>query len=333
MDSNPITLNRWILQQQQQHPDARGDLTILLSSITLACKSITTAVRKAGLANLYGLAGDVNSSGDDQKKLDVLSNEVFVNALRFSTKVGIMASEEEESPIIIPDHLQGKYVVAFDPLDGSSNIDANVSIGSIFGIWRQRNPGTPGSTEDLLQAGKDMVCAGYCMYGSSTQIVLSMGQGVHGFTLDPSIGEFILTHPDIRVPAKGAIYSINEGNSLTWDEAVSTYVRNKKDPQDGSKPYSLRYVGSMVADVHRTLLYGGIFMYPADKKSPQGKLRLLYECYPMAFIVEQAGGKCISRAGERLLDIVPSSIHQRSPIILGSPQDVEEVEACYAASK
>lgn len=279
--SDPITLTRHVLAEQRKHKSAQGDLTILLSSIQLACKAISAAVRKAGIANLYGLAGSTNVQGEEVKKLDILANENFINALSFSEKVCVMASEENEDIITISERLCGKYSCVFDPLDGSSNIDAAVPVGSIFGIYKQVEEGKS-SEKDVLQAGNKLVAAGYAMYGSSTMIVISTGNGVNGFTLDPSIGEFILTHPNIRIPKKGKIYSCNEGNSTSWDSATRKYVEAKKNPSDGSKPYSLRYVGSMVADVHRTLLYGGLFMYPADKKSPNGKLRLLYECSPMA---------------------------------------------------
>lgn len=244
-----------------------------------------------------------------------------------------MASEEEEKPIEVEIKNQGKYVVCFDPLDGSSNIDANVSIGSIFAIWRRISDDETGANiEDLLQDGRNLVAAGYCLYGSSTHFVLSTGHQVNGYTLDPSLGEFLLTHPDIKIPNRGNIYSINEGNSTFWDESVKEYIQAKKFPTDGTSPYSLRYIGSMVADVHRTLLYGGIFLYPTDKRSPKGKLRVLYECIPMAYIVEKAGGKAIT--GEcNVLDIKAKSIHERCGIICGSTDDVTEIENIYKTHK
>jgi len=327
MDCDPITLTRHTINEQKHHAGARGEFTLLMSSIQLACKYISQAVRKAGIAKLYGLAGETNATGDDQKKLDVLSNDVFINAIQSSLTVSVMASEENETVIVV-DGSQGKYIIAFDPLDGSSNIDANVSIGSIFGIWKARE-NVNSDEEHFFQSGREMIAAGYCMYGSSTQMVIATTDDVNGFTLDPSVGEFILTHPKIQIPNKGKIYSINEGNAETWDEPIKEYVANKKKPTDGSKPFSLRYVGSMVADVHRTLLYGGIFMYPADKKSPNGKLRLLYECAPMGFVIEKAGGLASTGKG-RILDVLPTNIHQRVPIIVGSTLDVEEVEALFA---
>jgi fructose-1,6-bisphosphatase I len=258
---NPVTLSRFILQEQRLHKEAQGDLTILLASIQLACKVISVSCSKAGILNIYGLDGSKNASGDAVKKLDILSNESFVNALSFSGKVSVMVSEEEDAPIILKDSLDGKYFVAFDPLDGSSNIDANVSVGTIFGIWRQAKPVS--KVEELLQPATKLVAAGYALYGSATMMVLSTGNGVHGFTLDPSLGEFVLTHEDMKIPTKGKIYSVNEGNSCNWDAPTREYVERCKA---GPKPMSLRYVGSMVADVHRTILYGGIFMYPGDKK-------------------------------------------------------------------
>ena len=327
--TDPITLNRYLISSQKDHKEASGDFTLLLTSIQTACKFISSKVRKAGIANLYGYTNNSNSTGDNQKKLDVLSNEVFINILKSNGKCAVLASEEEEDAYIVegPD---AKYVVAFDPLDGSSNIEVNISIGSIFAIWKKKTD-SRGSVDDLLQTGDSLIAAGYCLYGSSTQLVLTIkGQGVNAFTLDPSLGEFILTSHDMKIPSRGAIYSINEGNASIWDKPTSTYIMNKKFPKEiGQKPYSLRYVGSMVADVHRTLIYGGIFMYPKDSKSPGGKLRVLYECFPMSFIIEQAGGKSTTGKG-RVLEILPKKIHERCPIIIGSKEDVEDVEKLYA---
>jgi fructose-1,6-bisphosphatase I len=321
-------MTRVILQSQRKNPTATGDFTLILNSIQLACKTISTAVRRAGINRLIGSLTSENVTGDTQKKLDVLSNDCFVNALKFSTKIAVMASEEETDVYIVEDCQDGKYVIAFDPLDGSSNIDVNVSIGSIFGIWRRADVHAPGSRADLLRSGNDVMAAGYCVYGSSTQMVLALGGGeVNGYTLDPSIGEFILTHPNMRIPAKGTYYSINEGNSKFWDEAITNYVHSKKYPETGN-PYSLRYVGSMVSDVHRTIIYGGVFLYPGDKKAPSGKLRVLYEVFPLSFVIEQAGGKASTGRG-RTLDLVPTEIHQRSPVILGSASEVELVEDFY----
>lgn len=323
-----LTLSRFVLNEQSKYPESRGDLTILLNNIVLGCKYVCSAVNKAGLAKLIGLAGEVNVQGEEQKKLDVLSNEVFVKALTSSGRTNILVSEENEEAIVVPTNMRGRYAVVFDPLDGSSNIDCGVSIGTIFGIYMLPE-GKAGNVADVLKPGTNMVAAGYCMYGSSCTLVLSTGTGVNGFTLDPSLGEFILTHPDIKIPKKGKIYSVNEGNAKNWDEATTEYVNTAKFPKDGGTPKSLRYIGSMVADVHRTLLYGGIFLYPADKKSPNGKLRVLYEVFPMSFLVEQAGGQAFTGT-QRALELIPKKIHDRSPIFLGSYDDVEEVKALYA---
>lgn len=323
-----ITLTRHVLDEQRKYKEASGDLTLLLNAVQLGCKFVATNVRKARLLNLVGLAGGaVNISGDEQKKLDVISNDIFVNALRSSGKVAVMVSEEDEEAIIVEDEMKGKYCVVFDPLDGSSNIDAGVNVGTIFGIYKIKD-GSNGTISDVLRPGREMIVAGYCMYGSSANMVISVGNGVNGYTLDNAIGEFILTHPNIRIPSRGKIYSVNEGNAKYWDESCTEYFNSLKFPPEGKNPYSARYIGSMVADVHRTLLYGGIFAYPADKKSKNGKLRVLYECFPMAFLTEQAGGKAIT-GKERVLDITPQKIHDRCPIFLGSKDDVDEIENIY----
>ncbi|XP_024391965.1 fructose-1,6-bisphosphatase, cytosolic [Physcomitrium patens] len=329
MRTDLMTITRHVLNEQSKFPEARGDLTILLNNIVLGCKFVCSSVSKAGLAKLIGLAGETNVQGEEQKKLDVLSNDVFINALVSSGRTNVLVSEENEDAIFVEPSKRGRYCVVFDPLDGSSNIDCGVSIGTIFGIYMLKE-GASGTVEDVLQPGTAMLAAGYCMYGSSCTLVLSTGAGVNGFTLDPSLGEFILTHPDIKIPKKGKIYSVNEGNAKHWDGPTTKYVENAKFPKDGSSPKSLRYIGSMVADVHRTLLYGGIFMYPGDKKSPKGKLRVLYEVFPMSFLVEQAGGQSFT-GKQRSLDLVPAHIHDRSPIFLGSYDDVEEIKALYAA--
>ncbi|CAI0625644.1 unnamed protein product [Linum tenue] len=324
-----MTITRYVLNEQSKHPESRGDFTILLSHIVLGCKFVCSSVNKAGLAKLIGLAGETNVQGEEQKKLDVLSNDVFVKALVSSGRTCILVSEEDEEATFVEPALRGRYCVVFDPLDGSSNIDCGVSIGTIFGVYMVKDFTEP-TLDQALQPGKNMVAAGYCMYGSSCTLVLSTGSGVNGFTLDPSLGEFILTHPDIKIPKKGKIYSVNEGNAKNWDGPTAKYVENCKFPKEGSSPKSLRYIGSMVADVHRTLLYGGIFLYPADKKSPSGKLRVLYEVFPMSFLMEQAGGQAFT-GKERALDLLPKKIHERSPIFLGSYDDVEEIKALYAA--
>jgi fructose-1,6-bisphosphatase I len=281
----------------------------------------------AGIAGLYGLDGSVNATGDDVKKLDVMSNDTFFSLLKRSGAVSVLVSEENPAAEVV-DNPKANYCLVFDPLDGSSNIDCNVSVGSIWGVYRKTHAGA-GSAADVLRPGAELVSAGYCMYGSSTQIVMTTGHGVHIFTLDPAAGEFLLTSHNVRVPdAPKAIYSVNEGNSALWDAPTRDFVAGCK----AAKPaFSARYVGSMVADVHRTLLYGGIFMYPADAKSPAGKLRLLYEGNPMAMIMEQAGG--LATTGKtRILDIMPRDIHERVPVFLGCRRDVEKVIALYAAA-
>ncbi|KAL3095320.1 hypothetical protein niasHS_007419 [Heterodera schachtii] len=327
IETDSVTLQRFVLNEQKKFPDATGDLTTLLTSLLTAVKAISSAVRKAGLAQLYGVAGNVNVQGEDVKKLDVLSNELMINMLKSSYTVSTLVSEENEQVIEVEvSGTQGKYIVTFDPLDGSSNIDCLVSIGTIFGIFRKAS-NTSTKEEDTLQTGRKMVAAGYALYGSATMVVLSTPGRVDGFTLDPSIGEFILTNPAMRVPKRGKIYSINEGYAKKWSKGITEYIRSRKFPEEGKSAYGQRYVGSMVADVHRTLLYGGIFMYPATTDAPNGKLRLLYECNPMAFVMENAGGKAHSGKCP-ILDIQPKSIHQRAPIFLGSKEDVEELLEC-----
>ncbi|KAM0753581.1 inositol phosphatase [Meredithblackwellia eburnea MCA 4105] len=323
-----VTLTSHVLEGQHAvGAAATGDLTLLLSAVQTTCKVSTLTVRRASLLNLIGAAGTANVQGEDQKKLDVLSNDIMINSLRASGKTAVLISEENDDPIIIDDLHKGKYCVVFDPLDGSSNIDAGVNIGTIFGIYKVKE-GSTGTVADVLRPGREMVAAGYCMYGSSANLVISTGNGVNGYTLDNGIGEFILTHPNIRIPPRGKIYSFNEGNALFFHEPVTKYLESIKFPTNG-KPYSARYIGSMVADVHRTLLYGGIFGYPDDKKSKNGKLRLLYEGFPMAFLTEQAGG--VATTGkQRILDIEPTGIHQRTPVFLGSKEDVEDVLKFYA---
>jgi len=322
---NPITLTRFLLAEQKKFaPHSTGNFAMLLQSIQLAVKVIASATHKAGIANLYGVAGTENTSGDEQKKLDVLANDVFVNCCTFSDEVYIIGSEEEDRPIIV-DNTKGGYAIVFDPLDGSSNIDCNVGVGSIWGIYqKQAKTDKPTSVEDLLRPGNELIAAGYALYGPATTIVLSTGLGVHGFTLDPSIGEFILTHKDMKIPPRGKIYSINEGNATKWDAPTREYVERER-----ARQHRGRYIGSMVADVHRTIMYGGIFAYPADANNPGGKLRLLYECNPMAFLIEQAGGRATT-GSERILDIKPTKLHQRCPIWLGSREMVAEIEGLYA---
>jgi len=323
IDTNCVTLTRFILEEQRRTaPQATGDLTNLLVCLQTACKAVSSAVRKAGISKLYGMAGDVNIQGEEVKKLDVLANDLFINMLSSSYTTCLMVSEENTSVIEVEKDHQGKYVVCFDPLDGSSNIDCLVSIGSIFSIYRKEHNEEP-SVADALVPGRKLVAAGYALYGSATMLVLSTGQGVNGFMLDPSIGEFILTDPNMRCKEKGKIYSLNEGYANLWDPALKEFVEKKKSVKAGA-----RYIGSMVADVHRTLKYGGVFMYPATSDAPKGKLRLLYECNPMAYIMEQAGGMA-TNGKIPILDIVPTEIHQRTPIYLGSNTDIQEILDLY----
>jgi len=264
----------------------------------------------------------VNVHAEDVKKLDIVANDAFINSLRSTGEVCVMVSEEETKAIVVENEgKSGRFAIAFDPLDGSANLDANVSVGSIFGIWEKKS--AKGDAGDLLRKGREMIAAGYALYGSTTMLVLTLGYGVYGFTLDQSVGEFVLTHSKIAVKPRGVIYSINEGNASFWEPATTNYVKAIKS-HEGRTPYSLRYIGSMVADVHRTLLYGGIFMYPADKKSPSGKLRYLYEVAPLSFIMEQAGGKATDGKAD-CLDIVPKDIHTRVPVFMGSKLDVVDL--------
>lgn len=326
IDTDCMTMTRFLLAEQRKYPHAQGDLTQLMNAILTAVKAISNSVRKAGIARLYGIAGNTNIQGEEVKKLDVLSNDLFINMLRSSFSTCLMVSEENDNVIEVETEKQGKYVVCFDPLDGSSNIDCLVSIGTIFSIYRKLDEG-PATERDALQPGRKIVAAGYALYGSATAVVLSTGNGVNGFMLDPSIGEFVLTERNIRVKPRGKIYSINEGYAKFWYDPVIDFIDSKKNPKSG-KPYGARYIGSMVADVHRTLMYGGIFAYPATKEAPKGKLRLLYECNPMAYIMEQAGG--LATTGTMpILDIQPEAIHQRTPIFLGSRDDVQDVIECF----
>uniref|UniRef100_A0A098M068 Fructose-1,6-bisphosphatase 1 n=1 Tax=Hypsiglena sp. JMG-2014 TaxID=1550645 RepID=A0A098M068_9SAUR len=321
-DTNVTTVTRFVMEGGRK-ARGTGELTQLLNSLCTAVKAISTAVRKAGIANLYGMAGSTNVTGDQVKKLDALSNDMVLNMLKSSFSTCVVVSEENKDAVIVEEDRQGKYVVCIDPLDGSSNIDCLVSIGTIFAIYKKVSPGAP-CEKDALQPGRNLVAAGYALYGSATMLVLALESGgVNCFMLDPAIGEFILVNKDVKIKKKGNIYSLNEGYASYFDPAVTEYLQKKKFPQDGSSPYGSRYVGSMVADVHRTLVYGGIFLYPANSKSPKGKLRLLYECNPMAFIIEKAGGMATT-GKQAILDIMPENIHERVPVVLGSSDDVEE---------
>jgi fructose-1,6-bisphosphatase I len=319
-----VTIERFIMEQERLHPEATGELSNLLYDICLAAKIITRNVRRAGLSGVLGAAGSMNVQGEDQQNLDVFANETVRNSVQFTGRVCVMASEEDPQPVPIPADVNGgSYVLLYDPLDGSSNIDVNVSIGTIFSIHRRLTPRPgPGRLEDCLQRGRKQVVAGYILYGSSTMLVYTTGQGVHGFTLDPTIGEFLLSHPDIRTPPVGKYYSVNESNWNKWSPAVQRVVAAFKNGDGEIKPRNARYIGSLVADFHRNLMAGGIFLYPAGKDAPQGKLRLLYEAAPLAFIVEQAGGSATDGC-TAILDLTPRELHQRTPLIIGSRADVE----------
>ncbi len=322
-----MTLPRHILEGEKLHPEATGELSTILLQLSLAAKVISLEVNKAGLADILGFTGESNVSGDEVKKLDIFAHETLLKAMDHGGHFCVMASEEDEDIIHLPPHQKiGKYVLLFDPLDGSSNIDANVSIGTIFSIYKRITPGNgPGTLEDCLQPGYKQEVSGYILYGSSTVFVYTAGHGVYGFTLDPAFGEFLLSHDDIKIPKSGRIYSINEGNYSSWNLGLKNYIKHLQANKFNGKPYQSRYIGSMVADVHRTLLYGGIFMYPGDKRNEKGKLRLVYECNPMAFIVEAAGGRAID-GKNRILDKMPESLHERIPIFMGSEEDVTLVE-------
>ncbi len=325
------TLYRHIIDEERKYPDATGELSDLLADIALACKVISLEVNRAGLIDLMGVTGTENVHGEQVKKLDEYAHDTLVRAMEVSGHLCAIASEESEDFIPVNEKFMGerplsKYIIHFDPLDGSSNIDANISIGTIFSIYKRKSESGPGTLEDCLQQGTNQVAAGYIIYGSSTIMVYTTGRGVHGFTLDPTVGEFLLFYENIQIPKRSKTYSINEGNYTKWSEGLRKYVDDlKSDNKTAGRPYSARYVGSLVADFHRNLLYGGIFMYPGDTKNPNGKLRLLYEANPLAFIVEQAGGRA-SSGSQRILDIVPLNLHQKTPLFIGSEEDVNEAE-------
>jgi fructose-1,6-bisphosphatase I len=325
-----ITIERHIIEAERQFPEATGAFSSILYDIAFAAKMIGQEVRRAGLADILGYTGEVNVQGEEVRKLDEYANEVLFKALDHTGHLCGMASEEVEDFIPIPDRFPtGHYCVLFDPLDGSSNIDVNASVGTIFSIHRKRTPGNDGTVEDCLQKGSQQIAAGYAVYGSSTMFVYTAGRGVHGFTLDPSLGEFLLSHENIRIPKRGKSYSVNEGNAKSWDEGTRRYVRYlKESDKTTSRPYGLRYIGTLVADFHRILLRGGIFLYPSDcsdPAKPKPKLRLLYEVSPMAMIVEQSGGAATT-GHERILDVQPTEIHQRIAVALGSAEDVREYQ-------
>lgn len=322
------TLNDFISLKQKDFPSAKGEMSSLLSHIGTAAKMVNKKINKAGLVDITGKSGSINIQGETQQKLDVYADEVFINALWTSGECCGVATEENEKEIAFtePFAKRGKYIVCIDPLDGSSNIDYNVSVGSIFSIYlRKSMRGEKVNEDDFLQEGSKQVAAGYIVYGSSTMLVYSTGSGVNGFTLDPSLGEFCLSHPDIRIPENGSVYSINEGNYVHFHEGIKKYIKYCQEEDKGSgRPYTSRYVGSLVSDFHRNLIKGGIYLYPETSTSPHGKLRLLYECNPIAFIAEQAGGAA-TNGDRRILDVNPQVIHQRSPFYVGSINMVKKV--------
>lgn len=318
-----ITLERHIIEGERSHPEATGEFSGLLHGLSLAAKLVWREVTKAGLVNILGKTDRMNISGDVIKKLDEFADVTIYKAMDHLGHLCVMASEENEDLLHIPEHYpNGKYVLLYDPLDGSGNIDANITIGTIFSIYKRVTPSGPGTMEDVLQPGNRQAAAGYILFGSSMMFVYSTGHGVHGFTLDPSVGEFLLSHENIRIPSKGTIYSTNEGNFGRWSPQMQKYIQYLKQ-EDGAtgRPYSSRYIGSLVADVHRTMLYGGIYCYPGDTKNPQGKLRLMYENNPLSYIVEQAGGASANGV-IRTMDIRPTSLHERAPLFIGSGEDV-----------
>ena len=323
------TLDEFVIRKQTEFPDARGDLSRLLRDIGLAAKIVNREVNKAGLVDILGSTGKMNVQGEEVKKLDVFANRRFIAALELGGQCCGVASEENKDFITFRDGVSkdANYVVALDPLDGSSNIDVNVSVGTIFSIYRRVSPSEgPVTAEDFLQKGRSQAAAGYIIYGSSTMLVYTTGYGVNGFTLDPSIGEFCLSHPDMKIPKAGKTYSVNQGNFLSFPEGVKQFIRYcKAIDKPTNRPYSLRYIGSMVADIHRNLITGGIFLYPATADAPGGKLRLLYECNPMSFIVEQAGGRATDGV-THIMDIEPRELHQRTPIFIGSELLVLKLE-------
>lgn len=323
------TLTQFIIEEQRRIPGATGDFTSLLNDVLTACKKISCAVNRGGLIGILGSAETENVQGETQKKLDIISNDVMIEALDWTGHLAGMASEEMDDPLPIPDmYPKGKYLILFDPLDGSSNIDVNLSVGTIFSVLRCPEGVENPAVEDFLQPGTEQVCAGYALYGPSTMLVLTTGHGVNGFTLDRSIGEFILSHPDMKVPEQTHEFAINMSNQRFWDAPIKRYVDECLAGEHGArdKNFNMRWVASMVAEVHRILTRGGIFMYPADSRpgSVDGKLRLMYEANPMSFIIEQAGGA--SHTGsQRIMDVKPEGLHQRVPVILGSKEEVEVV--------
>ncbi|MFC3197893.1 class 1 fructose-bisphosphatase [Parapedobacter deserti] len=323
------TLGQFIIEKQADFPYAKGELSRLLRDIGIAAKIVNREVNKAGLVDILGDNGTTNIQGEGQKKLDVYADEQFISALRSGGECCVVASEEHDDCIFINSKISqnAKYIVCIDPLDGSSNIDVNVSVGTIFSIYRRTTTDGPAQIDEILQKGERQVAAGYVIYGSSTMLVYTTGKGVNGFTLDPSIGEFCLSHPNMTIPSRGTIYSINEGNYTKFPQGVKDYIKYcQVEDAMSDRPFTSRYIGSMVADIHRNLIKGGIFLYPTTSSHPNGKLRLMYECNPLAFVIEQAGGKATD-GHRRIMEIEPHHLHQRTPIFIGSSEMVEKVEA------
>ncbi|WP_339893288.1 class 1 fructose-bisphosphatase [uncultured Algibacter sp.] len=328
MSHKKQTLGEFIIENQSSFQYSSGELSSLINSIRLAAKVVNHEVNKAGLVDIIGAAGDTNIQGEDQQKLDVYANEKFIQTLTNRNIVCGIASEEEDYFIAInsqDENHQNKYIVLIDPLDGSSNIDVNVSVGTIFSIYRRVTPvGTPVTIEDFLQKGSEQVAAGYVVYGTSTMLVYTTGDGVNGFTLNPAIGSFYLSHPDMEFPEDGTIYSVNEGNYIHFPQGIKNYIKYCQEEEE-DRPYTSRYIGSLVSDFHRNMIKGGVYLYPQSSKNPNGKLRLLYECNPMAYLAEQANGKA-SDGFIRIMDVEPTELHQRVPFICGSKNMVEKAE-------
>ena len=332
MDDQIITIERHIIEEEREFPEATGVFSSLLYDIALAAKIIARETTRAGLVEILGSAGEMNVQGEEQMKLDVFADQVIIRMNSYTGRLAVMASEERRNPIPIPEGYEtGKYVLVFDPLDGSSNIDVNATVGTIFAIYRRQSARGPGTVEDCLQRGRDMAAAGYVIYGSSTMMVYTTGQGVHGFTLDPSLGEFLLSHPNLKVPDKPKYYSTNQAYDKYRSEGAKRFTRwlQGMDEEEERDPLSERYIGALVADFHRNLLEGGIFYYPADSRYPDGKLRLVYEANPLSFIMEQADGRA-SDGQRRILDIKPERLHQRTPLFIGNRELVEKAEALVA---
>jgi fructose-1,6-bisphosphatase I / sedoheptulose-1,7-bisphosphatase len=327
------TLTQFLIEERRRHPEATGDLNSLITSIAVACKAIALRVAQGACAGILGKTATVNVQGETQQKLDIITNDLFLRATEWGGQLAGMVSEEMEDPYPIPGgYPKGRYLLVFDPLDGSSNIDVNVSVGSIFSILRAAGDGCDAVADDFLQPGTRQVCAGYAIYGPSAMLVISVGTGVHGFTLEPRLGEFVLTHPALRIPEEASEFSINVSNARFWEPAVKRYVDECLAGRSGvrAKDFNMRWIACVVAEAHRILMRGGVYLYPRDNKAPQkaGRLRLLYEANPIAFLIEQAGGLA-TNGRERILDIVPTSLHQRIGLVFGARDEVARIEAYH----